>query len=66
MFYYFNKGKNATETHTKKDVCSVWGREDAVTDQMCQKWSVKFFMLKLSHLTKLHNWVDQWKLIAIK
>ena len=66
MFYYFNKGKNATETHTQKDVCSVWGREDAVTDQMCQKWFVKFFMLTLFHLTKLHSWVDQWKLIAIK
>ena len=40
MFYYFKKGKNATETHIKK-IRTVY-REGAVTDQMCQKWFVKF------------------------
>ena len=32
--FNFMKGKNATETHT---VYGVYG-EDAMTDQMCQKW----------------------------
>ena len=39
MLYYFKKGKNAMK-HTKK-ICAVYG-EGAVTDQMCQKWFVKF------------------------
>ena len=39
VLYYFKKGKNATETHEK--MCAVCG-EGAVTDQMCQKWFVKF------------------------
>ena len=39
MLYYFKKGKNATEMHKK--ICAVCG-EGAVTDQMCQKWFVKF------------------------
>ena len=39
MIYYFKKGKNATEM--QKKICAVYG-EDAVTDQTCQKWSVKF------------------------
>ena len=40
MLYYFKKGKNATETHTKK-MCAVHG-EGAVTDRTCQKWFAKF------------------------
>ena len=41
--YYFKKGKNATATQKKKEkLCAVYG-EDAVTDQMCQKWFVKFY-----------------------
>ena len=40
MLYYFKKGKNATETQ-KKNICAPYG-EGAVTDQMCQKWFVKF------------------------
>ena len=39
MLYYFNKGKNAAET--QKKIRAVCG-EGAVTDQMCQKWFVKF------------------------
>ena len=39
MLYYFKKGKSATET--QKTICAVC-REVAVTDQMCQKWFVKF------------------------
>ena len=39
VLYYFKKGKNATET--RKKFCAVYG-EGAVTDQMCQKWFVKF------------------------
>ena len=35
MLYYFEKGKNATET--QKKICAVYG-EGAVTDQTCQKW----------------------------
>ena len=38
MFYYFKKGKNATETHKK--ICAVYG-EGAVTDRTCQKWFAK-------------------------
>ena len=40
MLHYFKKGKNATETQ-KKNICAPYG-EGAVTDQMCQKWFVKF------------------------
>ena len=39
MLYYFKKGKNASEV--QKKICAVYG-EGAVTDQMCQKWFVKF------------------------
>ena len=38
MLYYFKKGKKSTEM--KKKLC-MYG-EGAVTDQMCQKWFVKF------------------------
>ena len=40
MPYYFKKGTNATET--QKKICIAYG-EGTVTDQMCQKWFVKFF-----------------------
>ena len=40
MLYYFKKGKNTTETRTHKRNCAV--SRGAVTDQTCQKWSVKF------------------------
>ena len=39
MFYYFQKGKNATET--QKKICAVY-EEGAVTDRTCQKWFAKF------------------------
>ena len=39
MLYYFKEGKNATAT--KKKFCAVY-REGSVTNQMCQKWFVKF------------------------
>ena len=39
VLYYFKKGKNATET--QKQICAMYA-EGAVTDQMCQKWFVKF------------------------
>ena len=39
MLYYFEKYKNATETHKK--ICAVY-EEGAVTDWMCQKWFAKF------------------------
>ena len=39
MLYYFKKGKITTEK--QKWICAVCG-ECAVTDQMCQKWFVKF------------------------
>ena len=38
MFYYFKKGKNATEMEKK---VAQW--EGAVTDGMCQKQFAKFF-----------------------
>ena len=41
MFYYFKKGKNATEM--QKNICAVYG-EGAVTDPMCQKWFAKFLV----------------------
>ena len=37
--FYFKKGKNTTETQEK--ICAVCGK-GAVTDQMRQKWFVKF------------------------
>ena len=37
--YYFKKSKNATEM--QKQICAVYGK-GTVTDQMCQKWFVKF------------------------
>ena len=39
LVYYFKKSKNKTET--QKKICAVYG-EGAVTDQICQKWFVKF------------------------
>ena len=39
ILYYFEKGKNATETHKK--ICAVYGK-GAGTDRMCQKWLVTF------------------------
>ena len=39
MLYYFKKSKNATEM--QKRISAVYG-EGAVTEQMCQKWFVKF------------------------
>ena len=44
-FYYFKKGKNATER--QKKICAVYG-EDAVTDRMCQKLCAKFYAGDLS------------------
>ena len=41
ILYYFKKGKNATEMQKKKKICALYG-EGAVTDQICQKWFVKF------------------------
>ena len=38
-FYYFKKGKNATEM--QKKICAVYG-EGAVIDRTCQKWFVQF------------------------
>ena len=38
MLYYFKKGKNTTKKKKKRFVTG----EGAVTDQMCQKWFVKF------------------------
>ena len=40
IMLYYEKGKNATETHTKKTY-AVNG-EGAMTDQTCQKWFAKF------------------------
>ena len=39
MLYCFKKGKNTIVM--QKQICAVC-REGAVTDQMCQKWFVKF------------------------
>ena len=39
MLYYFNKGKNTTET--QKKIYAAYG-EGNVIDRMCQKWFVKF------------------------
>ena len=39
ILYYFKKDKNTTEM--PKKIYTVYG-EGAVTDQMCQKWFVKF------------------------
>ena len=39
MLCHSKKGKNTTEI--QKKICAVYG-ESAVTDQMCQKWFVKF------------------------
>ena len=39
MLYCYKKGKNKTEM--QKKIGAVYG-EGAVTDQICQKWFVKF------------------------
>ena len=39
FWHYFKKDKNATDA--QKEICAVYG-EGAVTDQLCQKWVVKF------------------------
>ena len=39
MLYYFNRGK--MKLKCKKKICTLYA-EDAVADQMCQKWFVKF------------------------
>ena len=39
MFFYFKKGKNATEV--QKKIATVYG-EGAVTDRTCQKWFARF------------------------
>ena len=39
-YWYFKKGKNATEM--QKKICAVNG-EGAVTDWMHQKWFAKFY-----------------------
>ena len=62
MLYDVKKGKNATEM--KKKIYAVYG-EGAVTDQMCQKWFVKFHV-EISCWMTLHGQVDQLKLIMIK
>ena len=41
MLYYFKKGKNTTEMQKKKKFCALYGG-GTLTDQMCQKWFVKF------------------------
>ena len=64
MLYYFKKDKNATEMQKKKKICAVYG-EDAMTDQTCQKWFVKFHAG--GFLLDSVPWVGrQLKLIAIK
>ena len=45
MLYYFKNGKNKTEM--QKKICAVYG-EGAVTDQTCQKWFVKGFLVLLT------------------
>ena len=59
MLYYFNKGKNATET--QKMICAVYG-DGAVTDRTCQKWFAKFRAEDFSR----DDWVHQLRLTAIE
>ena len=43
MFYYFKKGKNATEMQKKKKrICVVYG-EGAVPYRTCQEWFAEFY-----------------------
>ena len=64
MFYYFKKGKDATETHTAQKICAVCG-EGAVTD-----WNVKgglqSLVLEIPCWTTLRGQTDQLKSVAIK
>ena len=62
MLYYFKKGKKATET--QKEICTVYG-EGAMTDQLCQKWFMKF-ALEIFRGTMLHGLLDPLKFIVIK
>ena len=64
MHYSFKKGKNATEMQKTKKICAVYG-EGAVTDQICQKWFVKFRAGDFT-LDNAPRRVDQLKLIEIK
>ena len=62
MLYYFKKGKNTMGAQEK--ICAVYG-EDAMTDQTCQKWFVKFHAG--GFLLDSVPWLGrQLKLIAIK
>ena len=62
MLYYFKKSKNTTGM--QKKICSVY-REGAMTDQIRQKWFVKFHAGDCCWTT-LHGWVEKLKQIAIK
>ena len=39
MIHYFKKGRKCN--WNAKKICEMYG-EDAMTDQMCQKWLTKF------------------------
>ena len=39
MLYNFKKGKNTSEM--QKKTCAIY-KDDAETDQICQKWFAKF------------------------
>ena len=42
MFYFFKKGKNATEMQKEKRCVQCMDKMLWLTDRMCQKWFAKF------------------------
>ena len=41
MLYYFKNNRLKMQLKCKKKICAVYGEGD-VTDEMCQKWFMKF------------------------
>ena len=64
MLYYFKKGSKTPLKHTHTKISAVYGA-GAMTDQICQKWFVKFRAGNFS-LDNVPQSVDQLKLITIK
>ena len=63
MLYYFKKGKNAVETHTKRFVQCMEKELWLIKHVKIGLWS---FVLEISHWMMLHGQADQLKLIEIK
>ena len=67
LIYYFKIGRNATETHTKKERKRfVHCMEKVLCLTKHFKSGLQSFVLEISHLMMLCGQVDKLKLLAIK